>query len=199
MSKSLAEELDKLKKEVENEPMEYEAEKPLIIKQEEFMQESGYKFRYNLVRDTFEYTTGEDIWADLKERTVKTIRRKFLVSGKFSKRGDSPSVNTLYEIIDTEKGSCQFDPFDHFFTTNKWDGKDRITELIATVHISDIKLQDFILKDAWPILFKRWLIASVACALGVNANHVMLLFISETHGTYKSTWLNNLCPDLLKD
>ena len=39
MSKSLAEELDKLKREVENEPMEYEAEKPLIIKQEEFMQD----------------------------------------------------------------------------------------------------------------------------------------------------------------
>ena len=199
MRKNLADELDRIKKEVANEQNEYEAEKPLIIKQEEFMQDCGYKFRYNLVRDTFEYATGEEIWADLKERIVKTIRRKFLISGKFSKRGDSPTVKTLYEIIDTEKGSVEFDPFDQFFTTNKWDGRDRITELLNTVHISDIKLQDFNLKDAWPMLFKRWLIASVACALGQNANHVMLLFISETHGTYKSTWLNNLCPNLLKD
>lgn len=45
-------------------------------------------------------------------------------------------------------------------------------------------------------IFERWIIASVNSALGIKHNDVMLI-LSGPQGLYKTSYLNNLCPDTL--
>ncbi len=183
----------------EIEPLEYDVERPVIIRQEEFIKELGYQFRFNRVRDIFEYKHKHKPWEDMKERVVKSIRREFKLSTDFRGKGECPSVNALYEIIDTDIMAQNFNPFDDFFKNNKWDGRDHLTQLINTVTIADITIDNFELREVFTLLFTRWMLASVACTTGDAANHVMLLLLSEQHGTFKTTWLNNLCPPSLSD
>ena len=186
--------------EVENQPaFLFEAEKPTVIRQEAFIKKLGYQFRYNTVRDIFEYRINTLPWADMKERVMKMIRREFKLSVDFKGRGDCPTVNALYEIIDTDLMAPNFNPFEDFFKLHKWDGVDRMKAITDTVKMVHLKFGHFTLADVWPSLFKRWMIAAVQCTLGIKENQVMMLLFSEGQGLYKTTWLNNLCPPFLAD
>ena len=73
----------------------------------------------------------------------------------------------------------------------KWDGKDHIGRLAATVPSDN---------DKWPLWFRRWLLAMVAQWMGRNhryGNAIVPLLIS-TQGFNKSTFCRSLIPSELQ-
>lgn len=94
-------------------------------------------------------------------------------------------------------------PFESFFNDIKWDGTPRLDKLALTVPIKNAvfnvngnSLSTLLL---WPQMFKKWVVSAVCCALGKRPNGVILVLISPNQGTFKTTWLNHLCPPLLSD
>lgn len=47
--------------------------------------------------------------------------------------------------------------------------------------------------------FKKWLVGAVACALTDEVINHTCLVLTGGQGIFKTTWLNNLCPQYLKD
>lgn len=173
----------------------YEAEKPLPIKILESIKEFGYKFRFNEVRQVFEYALQDgNEWKDLEERQYKNIWLNFQMTNKLTGK-ERPSVKKLYDLVDTDIYSQRYHPIEEYYKSLKWDGADHITKLAQTITCEDLDLKQNggTMQEAFIVLFRRWLIASVVCNLGINPNHVMLLLIGG-QGLFKTTWLNRLCP-----
>ena len=71
----------------------------------------------------------------------------------------------------------------------KWDGKKDYIELLAnTVQTAN--------QELFKRVLKKWLVAMVACALGIRENHTVLI-LSGDQGLHKSTWLRSLLPSPL--
>jgi predicted P-loop ATPase len=79
-------------------------------------------------------------------------------------------------------------------TLPPWDGTtDHIARLAATIHVKgDVAF--------WERNFKKWLVAWFAGILDEQVvNHVILVLISETQGTYKTTWFQRLLAPALRN
>jgi predicted P-loop ATPase len=85
-----------------------------------------------------------------------------------------------------------YNPFiDYFHQLPKWDTKtDYIKKLTET--ISAVNQKDF----EWA--FKKWLVATVACAIDEEVTNQTVLIFTGKQGLGKTTWLKNLTPDVLK-
>lgn len=77
-------------------------------------------------------------------------------------------------------------------------GHDYIEDLANTIDIADIAIDDISLKELWLPYLKKWLVASVAMAMGWGGNHTCLILVGG-QGAGKTTWLNKLCPKSMRD
>lgn len=197
---SLKKGLQQIQEQVEEESQEgmnisYQAEKPYLIRVKEELYKN-YDFRYNEILDSVEFKkTSAKKWQLFRfEENLNTIWIEFQLNESFPKK---PTISLLNIILKSDF-TVNYNAIHEYFEQTKWDGKDHLTNLAATVIPAEIHLdENNVLPNLWAPLFRRWMISAVACMNGISPNQVMLLFIG-TQGTFKTTWLNMLCPDPLK-
>lgn len=174
-----------------------EDRRPEIIKQIEAVK-SVFSIRYNTILARSElYNKKAKIWEPIDDVIFNTMYMALL------KAGLKISEKRLQVILVNRSEWPLYDPFaDYFASLPKWDGQtDYIGQLAACVTLSlagekiEAGLPTF--GEAWTRLFRRWLIASVSCALGKTVNDVCLTFIGE-QGIGKTTFLYNICPPQLR-
>ena len=154
---------------------------------EQFISSKGWRFRFNEVTDRVEiYSRHKCSFIPLNNFTFNSIYRKL------KKNGNSITITELQTLLNSDFIS-KYNPFvEYFENLEPWDGKtDYIAALAATVGTTQ--------KEYWEKCLKKWLVATVACALKPNvANHTVIVF-SGNQGIGKSTWLNKLVPSSLQD
>lgn len=109
------------------------------------------------------------------------------------------SDSTLLKILNS-KLTKEYNPLKTYFETlDPYDGiTDYIGYLADTLTISDISVNTIELKKLWRPYLEKWLVASVATAMGKGINHLCLVLVGG-QGKGKTTWLNKLCPDSMKE
>mgnify|MGYP001355217911 CR=1 FL=1 len=201
LKETLAELADTSK--VDPEVLEYEALKPCRIRQEEFIKDLRYTFRNNRVKTLIEFTKDSKKWEEFTSFEINDICRDFELNFKREKGDKEPSDKRIEHMVYNTKMSPHYDPFRAFFGENLWDGTPRLDKLARTVTVKEFQLtaggKSFSTGEIWPRMFTRWMVAAVHCAMGHGPNGVMLLLIGPAQGTYKTTWLNHLCPPLLSE
>lgn len=189
--------LEKIESKAKKKPIEYENEKPLIIRIYEELT-STKTFRLNDISKKIEFRENNNNnteWQMLQDEHINTFWIEFQLNKEF-KGKEKPSDALLYKLINshlTEKHNA----IQEYFNSLQWDGKDYLQQLYDTITLEPL---DFAngknIATEWKGLFKQWLISAVACMLGRAPNHVMLL-LSGGQGIGKTTWLNKLCPAIL--
>jgi hypothetical protein len=146
-----------------------------------------FKFRYNVVRGQTEICkVGANTFEPLTDYIENSILRDLL------RNNINCSQAKLRAILGSDF-CVKYNPFEAYFSSlQPWDKKaDYIEGLANTV---DTTNQTF-----WLLAFKKWLVASVACLLDPKVvNHSVIVF-SGNQGLGKTTWMVNLCPDVLQD
>lgn len=88
----------------------------------------------------------------------------------------------------------QFDPIlDYFKNLPAWGGEDYISILADHIKVSDEVRVNF------NEMFRKALIRCVGCGLGEMVNRYVMVFSSVEQNTGKSTFIRNLCPEILKN
>jgi hypothetical protein len=152
-----------------------------------------YEFRKNTATQTIEYRDNPHTqWDRLEDYTVNSMLRSMRASGLKIGR------DRIWEILDSDF-SPTFDPIAEYFNhLDEWRDGD-------TDHIG--RILDLIPPDpAYPVdaqrayndlIFRKWIVAAVACAIDNKANHTMLI-LQGGQGVGKTTLLRYLCPEHLR-
>ncbi len=166
--------------------------KTIIHKIQDYL-DVNYELRINVLTMELEYRSIKQLrFKTLDDRQLNTIWMDIQNSG--IKCTDS----TLMKILNSNY-TKSFHPIkDYFKGLPEPDGKDYIQELADTITIEDIEIDDIKLKDLWYGYLKKWLVASASTCLGLGINQTCLILVGG-QGSGKTTWLNKLCPDNMKD
>jgi hypothetical protein len=151
--------------------------------------QSRYVFRYNTIMGYTEYrpnNTWIQDWQPVDERVVNGFTTDARLAG----------INVwdrdITRYVKSDK-IRKFNPIEDYLwqVHSKWDGKDHIGRLAATVPTNN---------PHWPQWFRTWMLAMVAQWRGLNrryGNSVVPLLISR-QGYNKSTFCRSLIPDELQ-
>jgi len=109
------------------------------------------------------------------------------------------SDTTLLKILNS-KLTQEYNPLKKYFEIlPQYDGTtDYIGQLAATIDIADISVNKIKLQELWRPYLEKWLVASAATATGKGINHLCLVLVGG-QGKGKTTWLNKLCPESMKE
>jgi predicted P-loop ATPase len=146
-----------------------------------------YDFHRNIVTGCVEYKKkGENSYRILSNDDENSLWREL------NKARITVHISTIVALLNSDF-SPAYDPFLNFF--NKlpdWDGEtDHIKALADGVETHNPEL--------WKLCLRRWLIALVGSLIDPKVvNHQVLVF-SGPQGIGKTTWINNLVPDELKE
>lgn len=159
-------------------------QKSAVEQIEEYLREN-YECRYNVIKNTVEVRhLSEDEFQRLTDLEVNEIWRALKLLGV------SASIQSVNSVLNS-KFSAQYNPFeDYFYNLPEWDGENHIGAMAARVPVApeDVKV--------WEVYFTKWLVGSVATALGLGLNHCCPVLVGE-QGEYKSTYIRNLVPKKL--
>lgn len=153
-----------------------------------------YEFRRNTLTMEIEVRNlDEDDFFILDEAFVNSIWIDMQVDG--FKCSDA----TLLKILNS-KLTIEFNPLKNYIKQlPEWDGKtDHIGLLADTVKIKSININNVSQQDLWRPYLEKWLVASVATSTGRGINHLCLILVGN-QGTGKTSWLNRLCPENMKE
>lgn len=145
--------------------------------------------RFNVIKQKPEYKYYDD--TDFKPANKYFINS---LNRQIASVGIKCTTNKITEILFSDF-SPEINPVTDFFNDmeeyNLGKFGDAIQELADSVQVVN--------REKWNEYLRKWLVAVVANALIENrcANHTMLVLTGE-QGKYKTTWLDNLCPDELK-
>lgn len=159
---------------------------PLIDKIENFLNDR-YDFRHNVVTGKLEYK--------LKDRKSFLIINDFQENSllrELLKNHIKCSFTVLRTILNSD--FCYiYNPFEAYFSSlPPYDNEtDYINQLANTITTTN--------QGHWLYCFKKWLVAMAACVLQDNIiNHTVIVF-SGKQGIGKTTWMENLVPQYLKN
>lgn len=107
------------------------------------------KIRFNVITKRISVEGMPKKYADSDVYNILPIYLKDILRNN----GIKVNTNIIEEYILLEISKNNFNPFIDFLTSNKWDGKDRITELFDIFNITD---------EFYKILFKKWLYQTVS-------------------------------------
>ena len=149
-----------------------------------------YVFRYNTVKKRPEFhRKHEKIFHDVEDEDFRSIR---IEMAKDTSVNFQCSRETLKDIIWSNSSWYNFDPFKEWLKSlPKWDGNYHIRKLSSTVKTDDDKYFDWCLR--------KWLVGFVAGLNGKEAVNQECLFLCGKQGLGKSTWIEHLLPQELKD
>lgn len=145
-----------------------------------------YTFRYNEIKEFAEYLKG-DGWVQVGRYELNSMRRRL-----DREVGISTSPKNLQSIIESDF-TQKVNPVVEYFTLLPGiTGTRSIDALAATV--------DVVNSEHWTEYLKRWIVAMYANAISEREcrNHSCLT-LTGPQGTFKTTWLNHLCPKPLSD
>lgn len=158
---------------------------------------SNYDFRLNMLSLRPEFREkGSDKYKELDDQSFNTISILAEIQG-FSKS----MVEKLNRIIMSSYVE-QVNEIKDFFEKIKILGRHAnldgniISMPTVRKYFDCLEISNNIDKEIIYDIFARWVIASVNSALSIKHNDVMLV-LSGSQGIYKTSYLNNLCPDLL--
>lgn len=154
-----------------------------IHKIEQFLEDNGYLFRYNVVKNAVEFSQNKSDWRDLDDRTAKRIESELL------HEGINGVERTLNVVLANQP---DFDPMTEYLKKHKWDGRDHITELAGFIEMADDR------REWFNTMFKKHLVRLVACALGKLAFNKQAVIFFGKQGDGKSSFLRALVPPELR-
>ena len=141
------------------------------------------------INRSFVHSSENDVdssdWRPITDRDLNALTVDQLLAG-----GQSWSYG-MRLCIDSSRVES-FDPVnDYLDHLPVWDGRDHIAELSARVPTA---------YEAWPQLFRRWLLAMVAQARGMSPDHgnSLVPLLIGAQGTGKSTFCKMLLPRHLR-
>jgi predicted P-loop ATPase len=157
---------------------------------ESFLTEN-YSFQYNQINNRLFYKPKLDLeYSEVKDFDINSILREIKSVG-FSK----VKKIELLEILNSNYTKT-YNPFQCYFNSlTKWKlgDTDYIKQLANTVLVADQE------QDNWNKWFKKWIVASVGCAIVDDVVNQTNLIFSGAQGVGKTTWLMKLVPKSLKD
>ncbi len=155
----------------------------------------NFAFRFNEVRDTVEFKvlnpemggnlTNTD-FVPLKDEAINSIILEAMKAGLEGKVAD------LVKRIIYSTATVTFNPLQAYLKgLPKWDGKDRVSELISSIPSVDEEKGHFI-----PIWF-RSIVAHWLCMESIYGNQLVVMFIGD-QGCRKGSFIKKLLPEHLQ-
>lgn len=115
--------------------------------------------------------------------------------------GISGADSILKKIITSPNQTRPWNPIREYFESleGNYGGESHIERLCSYLKARDYgdKGDDYYQKRL-VYTFRKWLVATVACALGVKANDAIFIVVNNEEGIGKSTLLEFLVPDMLR-
>ncbi len=179
-------------KEVKKQENEKASKKHSLLEIKDYL-DLKYEFRRNTLTLEIEVRA-------LKNKSFVLLDESFINSIWIDLQldGFKASDTVLLKILNS-KLTDEFNPLAKFFETlPAYDGIDYISQLASTLEIKDVSVGETNLKDLWKPYLEKWLVASVATAIGRGINHLCLILVGG-QGVGKTSWLNALCPKEMKD
>lgn len=147
-----------------------------------------YKFRNNVIKSKPEVWL-KNTWEPIKKYMVNGYKREL---SEVLRR--SPATASILEVIESPAFPLVNPVVDYFNTLPEWNGADTINQMAETLQPAASNFDPEEIRQRLNLHFKKWLVASVACAIEPrNINHTCLV-LTGAQGIFKTTWLNNLCP-----
>lgn len=147
-----------------------------------------YDFKFNEItnRTYFRKKNGSEKFELINQYVANSLKREI---NNYNIRCSVSDLKSLLESDYVPK----FNPFkDYFYNLPSWDkNTDYIEKLAETIETD--KTDDF----KWA--FKKWIVASVACALHDNITNQAILIFTGGQGIGKTTWMSKLVPESLKE
>lgn len=105
------------------------------------------------------------------------------------------SKSLITTIIQSPNHSTHYNPIAEYIESlkGKYQGPSQIDYLASCLHASDKESA-----EKYKYLFRKWLVAMAACALGRRPNDVALGIISDRAGIGKTTFFDEIIPPLLR-
>ena len=155
----------------------------------------NFAFRFNEVRDTFEFKvlnpqmggslTNTD-FEPLKEEALNSIILEAMKAGIEGKVAD------LVKRIIYSTATVTFNPLQAYLKgLPKWDGKDRVSELISSIPSVDEEKGHFIR------IWFRSIVAHWLCMESIYGNQLVVMFIGD-QGCRKGSFIKKLLPEHLQ-
>ena len=145
-----------------------------------------YMLRYNVVRGFVEWRKkkGRKDFAPVTDYWENSVWCAMQLEGIQCRQSD------LHSVILSDF-SREYNPFTAYFEgLPAWDGvSDPIARLAATV-VTDRP-------DYWLMCLRKWLVATVACAISTGQENHSVLLLSGEQGIGKTTWCCHLVPPAL--
>lgn len=147
-----------------------------------------YVLRKNVVRGLIEYREKNkrgSIYLPVTDYWENSIWCTLQLMGVYCK------ISELRSVIHSEF-SKEFDPFKSYFQKlPAWDGQtDYIAQLASTITTTN--------PDYWVVCLRKWVVATVACAIDEGKENHSVLLLSGDQGLGKTTWCRNLVPPELR-
>jgi len=115
--------------------------------------------------------------------------------------GITGSDSILKKIITSPNQTKPYNPIKEYFEslTGKYAGESHIDRLCSYLKARDYgDKEDVYYQKRLIYTFRKWIVATVACAMGVKENDAMFVVVNNEEGIGKSTLLEFMVPDLLK-
>lgn len=112
-----------------------------------------------------------------------------------------PATKTILEVIESPAFPIVNPVKEYFKTLQPWDQtNDYINQMANTLQPAQNQILDQEpLRQLLRQNFKKWIVATVAGAIADEVINHTCLVLTGGQGIFKTTWLNNLCPQELKD
>ncbi|MDO8548913.1 MAG: VapE family protein, partial [Ignavibacteria bacterium] len=155
---------------------------------EEHLKEK-YDFVFNTLKQKLYWKRKDE--SDFKEISDRDLATIFIELK--SKKKISISYENLRRLLISDFVP-KADPLeDYFKNLPEWNGTDYIEMLGKTVVVEEGS------EDNWKIFLRKWLIATVACALNDKVVNHNAIILQGPQGVGKTRWINTLVPDKLQD
>lgn len=147
-----------------------------------------YDVRYNSIKQQPEYRKANNgsTFLPIDKYVLNSIRREL------NQNSLNTSVQNIKSILESDYAPVIHPIQLYFNELPKWEGvTDYIQKLAETITVEN--------PEVWYAYLKKWLVAVVSNVMNNSGcqNHTCMV-ITGKQGAFKTTWLDNLCPDALK-
>lgn len=115
--------------------------------------------------------------------------------------GISGSDSILKKIITSPNQTRPFNPIKEYFEAldGSYAGESHIDKLCSCLKARDYgDKEEGYYQKRLVYTFRKWIVATVACAMGIKENDAMFVVVNNEEGIGKSTLVEFLLPDVLK-
>lgn len=149
-----------------------------------------YIIQKNVVANTIEFIDKND------ENKKITELNEYNIYRDLKKRNITFSINNLKAMLASDFVG-EYNPFVEYFEgLEKYDPinePDYIDKLVNYIPVDEQQ------KEQFRVQFKKMLVRSVACSLGIQLNKHCFVLVHETQNSGKSTFIRWLCPPKLEE